>query len=105
LILVFLSSFFPLPVEAQWFPKGDYFSPLTWRTKNTHRQLVKGLSTKSFLLLQSVFKQKSFLPLDWLTGRLSFQPERFGCPTGWKVSRPALFYDSEGKGKKSSRRG
>ncbi|MES1042567.1 hypothetical protein FOA20_24620 [Peribacillus simplex] len=46
------------------------------------------------------------MPLDRWTGRLSFLPERFGCPTGWEVSRPALFYDSEGKGKnnkKSSR--
>src|SRR5213075_187304 len=41
-------------------------------------------------------------PLDPLNSLLSFQPERFGCPTGWKVRRLALFYDSEGKREKST---
>jgi hypothetical protein len=56
---------------------------------------------KVFCCCDSAFKQKSFLPLDRLTGFLSFQPVRFGCPAGWKVRKLALFYDSEGKREKS----
>ena len=52
---------------------------------------------KVFCCCDNAFKQKSFLPLDRLTSFLSFLPERFGCPTGWKVRNLALFYDSEGK--------
>jgi hypothetical protein len=37
-----------------------------------------------------------------LTSFLSWEPERFGCPYGWRVRKFALFYDSEGKREKST---
>ncbi|MED1472704.1 hypothetical protein [Bacillus salipaludis] len=69
------------------------------RIGNGSREL---LAQKVFCCCDSVFKQKTFLPLDRLTRFLSFEPERFGCPTGWKVRKLALFYDSEGKREKST---
>jgi hypothetical protein len=46
------------------------------------------MSIKSFLMLRSAVNQKSFLPLDWLTIRLSFQQvegESLGGSACWKV--------------------
>ncbi|WML27368.1 hypothetical protein [Neobacillus sp. OS1-33] len=95
-----LLTFFPFDLRSDSVPQRGIFSPFASRTKNTHRQSVKGaFSTKVFYVAIAPLIKK-FLPLDRLTSRLSFQLERFGCPTGWKLSRLALFYDSEGKREK-----
>jgi hypothetical protein len=49
----------------------------------------QGNSTKCFLMLQRALHQKTFLPLDRLTIRLSFQQVEgmsLGGSAGWKVS-------------------
>ena len=97
MVLFIFSFWIPKRIRS---PKGDDFSPFASRTKNTHSESVNGaFSTKVFYVAIAPLIKK-FLPLDRLTSRLSFQPERFGCPTGWKLSRLALFYDSEGKREK-----
>lgn len=63
ILLCFLVfCFFPLPEEAKLVPKGDYFSPLTWRTKNTYRQLVKGAFGKSFCCCVAFLSKNFFRP-------------------------------------------
>src|SRR5437868_11905077 len=91
--MVVFRTFSLVTYEASSFHKGDYFSPLARRTKNTHRQWVKGAFcplTHCLAFLAFSRKGSGVLPAGGLEGLRCFtirkakgknkqKNNRFGC--------------------------
>jgi len=90
---------FRFALRSEGVPKGKNFSPLTVETKNTHRQTVKGKSTKTFCCCFSGFKQKVFCPLTVWLADLAFSRRGSGVLPAKRLVGLCCFTIRKAKGK------